>query len=352
MSAFIPSSLYGVIGWPLAQSLSPLLHNTAFQALGIPAAYMLWELPPEKLPRFVDSMRLLGIRGCSVTLPHKVEILPLLDHRSERVELMGAANTLYWRDDRLCGENTDVTGFMHPLLERGLDPATPVLVLGAGGAARAVVCGLWLHGCRRIFVTTPSDRSHAPLVERFGVTAVPWAERHDVAASLLVNTTPLGMHGKAEDQSPYDFDRAPAPADGGVSVAYDIVYNPLRTLFLREAQARGWATISGLEMFFRQGEAQFRLWTGQYMPQAARLALEQGRGPSYVAALWGIKPYPAEKQVNSARRFTLGWCRKAVVRCGQVDLAMKSTGQDGQELLTGLLLELATPASPKAARRY
>ena len=100
MSAFIPSSLYGVIGWPLAQSLSPLLHNTAFPALGIPAAYMLWELPPEKLPRFVDSMRLLGIRGCSVTLPHKVEILPLLDHRSERVELMGAANTLYWRADR------------------------------------------------------------------------------------------------------------------------------------------------------------------------------------------------------------------------------------------------------------
>lgn len=278
MSAFIPSSLYGVIGWPLAQSLSPLLHNTAFQALGIPAAYMLWELPPEKLPQFVDSMRLLGIRGCSVTLPHKVEILPLLDHRSERVELMGAANTLYWRDGRLCGENTDVTGFMHPLLERGLDPATPVLVLGAGGAARAVVCGLWLHGCRRIFVTTPSDRSHAPLVERFGVTAVPWAERHDVAASLLVNTTPLGMHGKAEDQNPYDFDRAPASADGGVPVAYDIVYNPLRTLFLREAQARGWATISGLEMFFRQGEAQFRLWTGQDMPQAARLALEHQLG--------------------------------------------------------------------------
>ena len=167
---------------------------------------------------------------------------------------------------------------MHPLLERGLDPATPVLVLGAGGAARAVVCGLWLHGCRRIFVTTPSDRSHAPLVDRFGVTAVPWAERHDVAASLLVNTTPLGMHGKAEDQSPYDFDRAPAPADGGVPVAYDIVYNPLRTLFLREAQARGWATISGLEMFFRQGEAQFRLWTGQDMPQAARLALEHQLG--------------------------------------------------------------------------
>ena len=115
-------------------------------------------------------------------------------------------------------------------------------------------------------------------MERFGVTAVPWAERHDVTASLLVNTTPLGVHGKAEDQSPYDFDRAPDPADGGVPVAYDIVYNPLRTLFLREAQARGWATISGLEMFFRQGEAQFRLWTGQDMPQAARLALEHQLG--------------------------------------------------------------------------
>ena len=94
---------------------------------------MLWELPPEKLPRFVDSMRLLGIRGCSVTLPHKVEILPLLDHRSERVELMGAANTLYWRDDRLCGENTDVTGFMHPLLERGAFRPFPC---AAGGALR------------------------------------------------------------------------------------------------------------------------------------------------------------------------------------------------------------------------
>ena len=97
------------------------------------------------------------------------------------------------------------------------------------------------------------------------------------------------------------------------------------------------------------------MWSlGRQMRQlySARLALEQGRGPSYVAALWGIKPYPAEKLVNSARRFTLGWCRKAVVRCGQVDLAMKSTGKDGQELLTSLLLELATPAAPKAARRY
>lgn len=276
MSVFLPSSLYGVIGWPLAQSLSPLLHNTAFQALGIPAAYMLWELPPERLPHFVESMRLLGIRGCSVTLPHKVDILPLLDERSERVELMGAANTLYWQGERLCGENTDVTGFMHPLLARGLDPEAPVLVLGAGGAARAVVCGLWLHGCRRIHVSTPSDRSHAPLVERFGVTAVPWARRHEVDAGLLVNTTPLGMHGKAEDRSPYDFDRAPVPASG--AVAYDIVYNPLETLFLRQAAAHGRETVSGLEMFFRQGEAQFRLWTGQDMPAAARRALEQQLG--------------------------------------------------------------------------
>ena len=96
------------------------------------------------------------------------------------------------------------------------------------------------------------------------------------------------------------------------------------------------------------------MWSlGRQMRQlySARLALEQGRGPSYVAALWGIKPYPAEKLVNSARRFTLGWCRKAVVRCGQVDLAMKSTGQDGQQLLTGLLLELAAPASRPAPQR-
>ena len=100
------TALYGVTGWPLSQSLSPLLHNTGFAALGINALYMKWEVPPQKLPAFVESVRLLNIRGCSVTIPHKVELLPLLDEVSPLASRVGAANTIYWKGERLCGENT------------------------------------------------------------------------------------------------------------------------------------------------------------------------------------------------------------------------------------------------------
>ena len=135
------TALYGVTGWPLSQSLSPLLHNTGFAALGINALYLKWEVPPQKLPTFVESVRLLNIRGCSVTIPHKVELLPLLDEVSPLARRVGAANTIYWKGESLCGENTDVAGFMAPLANVPLAGAD-VLLLGAGGAARAVAAGL------------------------------------------------------------------------------------------------------------------------------------------------------------------------------------------------------------------
>lgn len=139
------TALYGVIGWPLAQTLSPLLHNTGFRTLGINALYQKWEVPPEKLPAFVESVRLLDIQGCSVTIPHKVGLLPLLDEVSPLARQVGAANTIYWNGDRLCGENTDVAGFMAPLADMPLGGAD-VLLLGAGGAARAVAAGLAAPG--------------------------------------------------------------------------------------------------------------------------------------------------------------------------------------------------------------
>ena len=290
---FLPTDLYGVIGWPLAQSLSPLLHNSGFQALGIPAVYLRWEVPPERLAAFVDSVRLLGIRGCSVTIPHKMALLPLLDRISEQAELAGAANTIYWDGEALCGENTDVSGFLAPLAGVPLE-TVDALLLGAGGAAHAVAAGLRLRRCRTVFAATPSNRSHLPLAERFGFTPVPWEQRHDVPAGLIINATPLGMRGKYEEESPYDFGLA-APGhvasaidgaggtpygDGStVGLAYDIVYNPLETRFLREARQAGRRCVTGLEMFFGQGDAQFRLWTGRPLPAASRQALE--------AALYG-----------------------------------------------------------------
>ena len=279
------TALYGVTGWPLSQSLSPLLHNTGFAALGINALYMKWEVPPEKLPAFVESVRLLNIRGCSVTIPHKVGLLPLLDEVSPLAQRVGAANTIYWKGERLCGENTDVAGFMAPLAHVPLAGAD-VLLLGAGGAARAVAAGLVAPAPQnrpaKVFVATPSDKSHLPLAEEFGLTPLLWKNRHDPAPLLVINTTPLGMRGKAEQDTPYDFSLAtpcvPASDVTATPLAYDIVYNPLETRFLREAHAAGRRCISGLEMFFGQGDAQFRLWTGQGLPPESRRALEAALG--------------------------------------------------------------------------
>ena len=277
------TALYGVTGWPLGQSLSPLLHNTGFAALGINALYMKWEVPPHKLPAFVESVRLLNIRGCSVTIPHKVELLPLLDEVSPLAMRVGAANTIYWQGERLCGENTDVAGFMAPLAGVPLAGAD-ILLLGAGGAARAVAAGLVSPAPQdrpaHIYVATPSDKSHLPLAEEFGLTPLLWQNRHEPAPLLVINTTPLGMRGKAEDDTPYDFSLAAqcAPSGNTAPLAYDIVYNPLETRFLREARAAGRRCISGLEMFFGQGDAQFRLWTGQGLPPESRRALETALG--------------------------------------------------------------------------
>ena len=279
------TALYGVTGRPLSQSLSPLLHNTGFAALGINALYLKWEVPPQKLPTFVESVRLLNIRGCSVTIPHKVELLPLLDEVSPLARSVGAANTIYWKGESLCGENTDVAGFMAPLGNEPLAGAD-VLLLGAGGAARAVAAGLVTTAPHnrpaRVFVATPSNKSHLPLADEFGLTPLLWQDRHEPASMLVINTTPLGMRGKAEQETPYDFSQATplAPANDAhaTPLAYDIVYNPLETRFLREARAAGRRCISGLEMFFGQGDAQFRLWTGQGLPPESRRALETALG--------------------------------------------------------------------------
>lgn len=272
-SCFLPEALYGVIGWPLAQSLSPLIHNTGFQVLGIPSTYMRWEIIPEHLEDFVHTVRLLGISGCSVTIPHKVALLDLVDQASSLAIKAGAANTIYWDDDRLCAENTDVSGFLSPLASLDLADAA-VLVLGAGGAARAVVTGLADRKCGKIFVATPSDKSHLPICDQFGAIPMTWNERHQQKIDIVVNTTPLGMTGKAEDKSPYDFDKAGMDA----GFAYDIVYNPLTTKFIAEASVRGIKCISGLEMFFAQADAQFKLWTGKNLPIESRIALCQKLG--------------------------------------------------------------------------
>lgn len=274
MGCFLPKDLYGIIGWPLGQTLSPLLHNTGFQSLGLPAVYLAWPLPEDDLDIFIAGMRILRIQGCSVTIPYKIAVLKYLDNVSEGASLAGAVNTLFWRDGSLCGENTDVPGFLDPLGSLSL-AALDVLLLGAGGAAHAAAAGLRLSGCTRVRVTSPGNQRQYQLAERFAFTPLLWEERYQHPAQLVINATPMGMTGKLANENPYDFAAAPCP---GAGWAYDLVYNPLNTPFLKSAAANGRTCISGLEMFLGQGNAQFRLWTGRSLPEAAFSALKNALG--------------------------------------------------------------------------
>ena len=159
MSTFAPPALHGIIGYPLGHSMSPLMHNTAFRTLNLPGVYLSWPIEPGRLPAFVDAARLLNIRGCSITIPHKIDIIPLLDKTSENVREMGACNTLYRDGEKICGENTDVIGFTAPLRKRSLSPETRVLVLGAGGVSRAAIAGLRRLGPRQSLPSPTAGKS-------------------------------------------------------------------------------------------------------------------------------------------------------------------------------------------------
>lgn len=263
-----PEELYGIIGHPAGHSLSPLLFTALFAEAGRAAVYFRWDLPPERLGDFMRAVRALHIRGVSVTIPHKEAVLPFLDVVSERARLAGAVNTLYWEGDRLCGENTDIGGFLAPLTTRRPRRA---LVLGNGGAARAVLCGLRERGVECFVAGRSRPRAEA-LAKDFAAAVLPWEACAHAAwpdADLLVNATPLGMKGAHETETPLPcFPRAK-----GACLAYDLVYRPRPTRFLTEAAAAGWQTQDGLGMFLAQAQGQFRLWTGQeWTPQAAALA--------------------------------------------------------------------------------
>jgi len=257
--------LLGIIGHPLSHTLSPVLHNWAFRELGIQGSYHVWDTPPEKLQAFMSALRTLPIHGASVTIPHKETVMALVDVLTDSARDIGAVNTLYWKDGKLWGDNTDVIGFMAPLLERGLTPGT-ALVLGAGGAARAAVCGLRRIGWEVLLSARTGSRADR-LAQSFGAGNVPWQNRHTIKPDLLVNTTPLGMSGPFQALSPWK------ESLHGVSLVYDLVYNPKETPLLAQAAREGVQIIPGLPMFVNQGLAQFERWTGTRFPLPPAIAL-------------------------------------------------------------------------------
>ena len=252
---------YGIIGWPLGHTMSPTLHNWGFGQLRLNATYAAFPLEPDALPVFMERVRREPISGLSVTIPHKRAVMDHLDRVTDRARAVGAVNTLYWEGNDLCGENTDVIGLIAPLQKLAPLPDS-AMVLGAGGAARAAIVGLKELGVRDIAIANRTTDKAEALAHDFSVRSVEWDRRMDETPGLICNTTPLGMAGDMVHATPWDANRFPTG-----SIAYDIVYNPLETRFLREARAAGCAAISGLEMFLHQGLAQFRLWTGQNMDE-------------------------------------------------------------------------------------
>ncbi|WP_040619784.1 shikimate dehydrogenase [Rhodovulum sp. PH10] len=250
-----------VIGWPAAHSRSPLIHRHWLEVYEIAGDYRLEAVPPAELEAFVGDLAGHGYVGANVTLPHKEAVLALTAP-DERARAIGAANTLWLENGRLRSTNTDAEGFIAnldasaPKWDRGIETA---LVLGAGGAARAVVYGLIERGVPRIYVANRTPGRAETIANRFGsaVHPIQWDEARGLfgATQLLVNTTTLGMCG----QPPLDFGLGRLPAN---AVVADIVYSPLETCLLAAAKERGLRRADGLGMLLHQAVRGFELWFG------------------------------------------------------------------------------------------
>ena len=272
------TAVYGIFGYPVKHSLSPLMQNAAFRELGIDAVYVPFEVEPENLKEAVDGVRALGIKGLNVTVPHKERIVEHLDYLSEEAELLGAVNTVKNENGELTGYNTDAEGFLRSLIEEGVElEGKKALMFGAGGAARAVGYALLKGGVSFLYIVNRNFQRAREVGELLGkrgnVLVFPLrdstVETLLKEVDLIVNTTSVGM--KPEDPHLFDYSKIPE----GIAVV-DIIYNPPETPLLKAAKERGCKTVNGLGMLVHQGAVAFEIWTGKKAPvETMREVLER-----------------------------------------------------------------------------
>ncbi|MEO0911667.1 MAG: shikimate dehydrogenase [Pseudomonadota bacterium] len=258
-----PPPLAGVVGWPIGHSLSPRLHGHWLARYNLPGHYIPLGLRPQDFETGIRALPKLGFRGVNLTVPYKETILSMADQITDRASLIGAANTITFREDgQISADNTDGYGFLASLQESASEwdvRKAPALVLGAGGASRAVVSALLNSGAPEIRLANRTRQRSEILKDQFGakITVTDWNRASDAVeeTGLIVNTTSLGMAGKPP--LPVSLERAPEDA-----LVTDIVYAPLETPLLAEARARGNPTVDGIGMLLYQAVPGFESWFG------------------------------------------------------------------------------------------
>ena len=260
----------GVIADPIGHTVSPAMHNAAFEEMGIDYLYVPFRVKKEGVGEAIAGMRALNIRGLNVTIPHKVAVIPFLDELDDLAQRIGAVNTIVNDNGVLRGYNTDATGFLQALLERGIEPrGKNVVILGAGGASRAISLILAERGSNLIILNRTLDKAKecayriSEIYQREAKALK--LDRENLArglskADILVNATSVGMTPNV-DETPLSFDLFKPSL-----IVFDIVYNPIKTRLLREAETAGAETISGLDMLVWQGALAFEKWTGLKAP--------------------------------------------------------------------------------------
>ena len=277
------TKLLGVMGDPIAHSLSPIIHNAAIAHLDLDCVYVAFPVAPDNLATALAGFDAIDLIGCSVTIPHKQAIIPLLTEITSLAKAVGAVNTIWKTSKGWLGTNTDVAGFISPLAALARDwSQTTAVILGNGGAARAVVAGCHQLGCGKIQVVGRNASKLTEFKQSWqGIDLVVNGEASPLPVNfqthlwdeipalltqknlLVINSTPIGMHPRSED-SPI----SPEVMQGlsQDSIAYDLIYTPRPTKFLQLATARGATSIDGAEMLVRQGAVAFELWLKQPAP--------------------------------------------------------------------------------------
>lgn len=264
--------IYAVIGDPIAHSMSPAIHNDAFNENKIDAEYLAFHVKPDGLEDAVKGMKALGISGFNITIPHKETIIPLLDEVDELAKAIGAVNTVMNQDGRLVGYNTDGPGYIKALEEELTDELTAkkTLIIGAGGAARAIYFTLVKEGVKQVDIANRTKEravhliSECPYEKNSRAFTMAEAEQRIAEYDLIIQTTSIGMSPNVHD-TPLDVTNIKKSA-----FVSDIIYNPLKTKILTEAEKNGAKVQNGVGMFAYQGAIAFQIWTG-IMPDTSRM---------------------------------------------------------------------------------